>query len=46
VAATALGRWGRPDEMGAVVAFLCSTRASYVSGETIRVDGGYSPSMF
>lgn len=44
--ATALGRWGRPDEMGAVVAFLCSERASYVSGETIRVDGGYSPSLF
>ena len=46
VAATAMGRWGRPDEMGAVVAFLCSERASYVSGETIRVDGGYSHSMF
>jgi 3-oxoacyl-[acyl-carrier protein] reductase len=46
MAATALGRWGRPEEMGAVVAFLCSERASYVSGETIRVDGGYSPSLF
>jgi 3-oxoacyl-[acyl-carrier protein] reductase len=46
VAMTAMGRWGRPDEMGAVVAFLCSERASYVSGETIRVDGGYSHSMF
>ena len=44
--ATAMGRWGRPDEMGAVVAFLCSTRASYVSGEAIRVDGGYTHSMF
>ena len=46
VAMTAMGRWGRPEEMGAVVAFLCSMRASYVSGETIRVDGGYSHSMF
>ena len=46
MSATAMGRWGRPDEMGAVVAFLCSERASYVSGETIRVDGGYSHSMF
>jgi 3-oxoacyl-[acyl-carrier protein] reductase len=46
VAMTSMGRWGRPDEMGAVVAFLCSERASYVSGETIRVDGGYSHSMF
>jgi 3-oxoacyl-[acyl-carrier protein] reductase len=43
---TALGRWGRPDEMGAVVAFLCSSKASYVSGEAIRVDGGYSSSLF
>ena len=46
VAQTSMGRWGRPDEMGSVVAFLCSERASYVSGETIRVDGGYSHSMF
>lgn len=46
VSATAMGRWGRPDEMGAMVAFLCSERASYVSGETIRVDGGYSHSLF
>ena len=46
VAETAMGRWGRPDEMGAVVAFLCSERASYLSGETIRVDGGYTRSLF
>ncbi len=46
VSQTAMGRWGRPEEMGSVVAFLCSERASYVSGETIRVDGGYSHSMF
>ena len=46
VAMTSMGRWGRPDEMGAVVAFLCSERASYVSGETIRVDGGYTHSLF
>lgn len=46
VSATAMGRWGRPDEMGAMVAFLCSERASYVSGEAIRVDGGYSHSLF
>jgi 3-oxoacyl-[acyl-carrier protein] reductase len=46
VGATAMGRWGRPDEMGAVVAFLCSERASYVSGEAIRVDGGFSHSLF
>jgi 3-oxoacyl-[acyl-carrier protein] reductase len=46
MALTAIGRWGRPEEMGDVVAFLCSERASYVSGETIRVDGGYGRSLF
>jgi 3-oxoacyl-[acyl-carrier protein] reductase len=34
------GRAGRPEEMAAVAAFLCSDRASYVTGEAIRVDGG------
>lgn len=35
-----LGRFGRPDEFGAVVTFLSSARASYISGTTIYVDGG------
>jgi 3-oxoacyl-[acyl-carrier protein] reductase len=43
---TAVGRWGTPDEMGAAVAFLCSERASYITGETLRVDGGYCNAMF
>ena len=41
-----MGRVGRPDEMGSVVAFLCSEGASYLSGETIRVDGGASRNLF
>ncbi|MGW0520099.1 SDR family NAD(P)-dependent oxidoreductase [Crossiella sp. NPDC003009] len=37
---TALGRLGRPDEVGGVVLFLASGLASYLTGETIQVDGG------
>jgi len=37
---TPLGRAGSAREIGDVVAFLCSAKASYVTGETIYVDGG------
>ena len=36
-----MGRLGRPDEFAAVVAFLASERASYTTGASIPVDGGW-----
>jgi 3-oxoacyl-[acyl-carrier protein] reductase len=39
------GRFGRPRELGDVVAFLCSDRASYVNGTLISIDGGLSRSL-
>jgi NAD(P)-dependent dehydrogenase (short-subunit alcohol dehydrogenase family) len=41
LARTPLNRWGRPEDIGNVVAFLCSPAASFMTGTIIPVDGGY-----
>ncbi len=40
-----LGRLGTPEEVAAVIAFLCSTEAGLVNGANITVDGGQSSSL-
>lgn len=40
-----LGRYGQPEEYAAMVAFLASDRAAYITGAVFRVDGGIIPSI-
>ncbi|GAA2966502.1 SDR family oxidoreductase [Streptomyces enissocaesilis] len=40
-----LGRYGTPDDIGELVAFLASDRAAYITGTGIRSDGGYDKSI-
>jgi 3-oxoacyl-[acyl-carrier protein] reductase len=45
-AANPAKRYGRPSELGAYCAFLCSEHAGYVTGQNILVDGGSYPGTF
>ena len=39
---TVFGRYGKPEEVAAAVAFLASPAAAYITGTTLNVDGGYN----
>ncbi|MEO8301608.1 MAG: SDR family oxidoreductase, partial [Rhizomicrobium sp.] len=42
IARTPFGRWGRPDDIGGAVVFLCSDGAGFVTGTVLPIDGGYT----
>lgn len=44
-ASIAVGRYGKPSEYGDVVAFLASEQAAYLTGSTLRIDGGLITSI-
>jgi len=43
---TPMGRLAEPHELGALVAFLCSEKAGYITGQSVAVDGGWIKGLF
>ena len=41
-----MNRLARPEEIGALVTFLCSNQAGYITGNTIHIDGGWVKGLF
>ena len=42
IARTPFGRWGRADDIGGAVVFLCSEGAGFITGTVLPIDGGYT----
>lgn len=42
LARTPMKRWGKPDDIGGVVAHLCSHEARFITGAIVPIDGGYA----
>jgi 3-oxoacyl-[acyl-carrier protein] reductase len=40
-----MGRLARPEEFADAVVFLCSERASYITGQSILIDGGFAKGL-